>query len=205
MRRTRKRDDGRSSRIPGTRRPALRPAAYEENALIANTSNMPVAAREASIYTGITIAEYFRDMGYPSRLWPTRPRAGRKLSAKCPDALKKCPAKKDIRPTSVRASPRSTKERAARYASGKDGREGAVSVIGAVSPPGGDLSEPVTQNTPASRRSSGGSTRGSPTSATSRRSTGLTATRSTRRSSANTGTASTMESGASTARKRCRA
>ena len=55
----------------------------QRTVLIANTSNMPVAAREASIYTGITIAEYFRDMGYPLPSWPIRHRAGQKLSVKC--------------------------------------------------------------------------------------------------------------------------
>ena len=64
--------------------------------LIANTSDMPVAAREASIYTGITIAEYFRDMGYDSPSSPTPPPAGQRLCVRCPAVWKRCPVKKAI-------------------------------------------------------------------------------------------------------------
>ncbi|MEG1604342.1 MAG: V-type ATP synthase subunit A, partial [Cloacibacillus sp.] len=108
--------------------------------LIANTSNMPVAAREASIYTGITIAEYFRDMGYSVALMADS-------TSRWAEALREMSGRLEEMP-GEEGYPASFYERAGRaICFGKDGREGAVSVIGAVSPPGGDLSEPVTQNT----------------------------------------------------------
>ena len=85
----------------------------ERTVLIANTSDMPVAAREASVYTGITIAEYFRDMGYSVALMAdSTSRWVKALSVKCRADLRKCPAKKDIPHTSVQDSHSSTKERA---------------------------------------------------------------------------------------------
>ena len=66
--------------------------------LIANTSDMPVAAREASIYTGITIAEYFRDMGYKAAIIADSPPAGRRRSVRCPDGWRRCPVRRGIPP-----------------------------------------------------------------------------------------------------------
>ena len=115
--------------------------------LIANTSNMPVAAREASIYTGITIAEYFRDMGYSVALMADSTSRWAEALREMSGRLEEMPGEEGY-PASHGTRPASFDERAGRARCfGKDGREGAVSVIGAVSPPGGDLSEPVTQNT----------------------------------------------------------
>ena len=97
----------------------------ERTVLIANTSDMPVAAREASIYTGITIAEYFRDMGYSVALMADYPPAGPRLSVRCPDDWRRCPARKV---TLLILGPRLAQfyERAGHViCNGKDGREGA--------------------------------------------------------------------------------
>ncbi len=115
--------------------------------LIANTSDMPVAAREASIYTGITIAEYFRDMGYSvaviadsSSRWAE---ALREMSGR----LEEMPGEEGY-PAYLASRLAQFYERAGRTVClGSEGRQGAVAAIGAVSPPGGDLSEPVTQAT----------------------------------------------------------
>lgn len=115
--------------------------------LIANTSNMPVAAREASIYTGITIAEYFRDMGYSVALMADSTSRWAEALREMSGRLEEMPGEEGY-PAYLGTRLASFYERAGRAVClGKDGREGAVSVIGAVSPPGGDLSEPVTQNT----------------------------------------------------------
>ena len=115
--------------------------------LIANTSNMPVAAREASIYTGITIAEYFRDMGYSVALMADSTSRWAEALREMSGRLEEMPGEEGY-PAYLGTRLASFYERAGRVIClGKDGREGAVSVIGAVSPPGGDLSEPVTQNT----------------------------------------------------------
>ncbi|MDO4987914.1 MAG: V-type ATP synthase subunit A [Synergistes sp.] len=115
--------------------------------LIANTSNMPVAAREASIYTGITIAEYFRDMGYSVALMADSTSRWAEALREMSGRLEEMPGEEGY-PAYLGTRMASFYERAGRaICFGKDGREGAVSVIGAVSPPGGDLSEPVTQNT----------------------------------------------------------
>lgn len=115
--------------------------------LIANTSNMPVAAREASIYTGITIAEYFRDMGYSVALMADSTSRWAEALREMSGRLEEMPGEEGY-PAYLGTRMASFYERAGRAVClGKDGREGAVSVIGAVSPPGGDLSEPVTQNT----------------------------------------------------------
>ena len=115
--------------------------------LIANTSNMPVAAREASIYTGITIAEYFRDMGYSVALMADSTSRWAEALREMSGRLEEMPGEEGY-PAYLGTRLASFYERAGRATCfGKDGREGAVSVIGAVSPPGGDLSEPVTQNT----------------------------------------------------------
>lgn len=115
--------------------------------LIANTSNMPVAAREASIYTGITIAEYFRDMGYSVALMADSTSRWAEALREMSGRLEEMPGEEGY-PAYLGTRLASFYERAGRaICCGSDGREGAVSVIGAVSPPGGDLSEPVTQNT----------------------------------------------------------
>ncbi|MDR1650352.1 MAG: V-type ATP synthase subunit A [Synergistaceae bacterium] len=115
--------------------------------LIANTSNMPVAAREASIYTGITIAEYFRDMGYSVALMADSTSRWAEALREMSGRLEEMPGEEGY-PAYLGTRMASFYERAGRaICLGQDGREGAVSVIGAVSPPGGDLSEPVTQNT----------------------------------------------------------
>lgn len=115
--------------------------------LIANTSNMPVAAREASIYTGITIAEYFRDMGYSVALMADSTSRWAEALREMSGRLEEMPGEEGY-PAYLGTRLATFYERSGRaICCGKDGREGAISVIGAVSPPGGDLSEPVTQNT----------------------------------------------------------
>ena len=115
--------------------------------LIANTSNMPVAAREASIYTGITIAEYFRDMGYSVALMADSTSRWAEALREMSGRLEEMPGEEGY-PAYLGTRLASFYERAGRaICFGSDKREGAISVIGAVSPPGGDLSEPVTQNT----------------------------------------------------------
>lgn len=115
--------------------------------LIANTSNMPVAAREASVYTGITIAEYYRDMGYSVALMADSTSRWAEALREISGRLEEMPGEEGY-PAYLGTRLASFYERAGRaICLGKAGAEGAVSVIGAVSPPGGDLSEPVTQNT----------------------------------------------------------
>ncbi len=115
--------------------------------LIANTSDMPVAAREASIYTGITIAEYFRDMGYSVALMADSTSRWAEALREMSGRLEEMPGEEGY-PAYLGARLAQFYERAGRVISlGKDGREGALSVIGAVSPAGGDTSEPVTQAT----------------------------------------------------------
>ncbi|KRT36271.1 V-type ATP synthase subunit A [Acetomicrobium hydrogeniformans] len=115
--------------------------------LIANTSNMPVAAREASIYTAITIAEYYRDMGYSVALMADSTSRWAEALREISGRLEEMPGEEGY-PAYLGTRLASFYERAGRsICLGKDEREGAISVIGAVSPPGGDLSEPVSQNT----------------------------------------------------------
>ncbi|HCD71113.1 MAG TPA: V-type ATP synthase subunit A, partial [Thermovirga lienii] len=115
--------------------------------LIANTSNMPVAAREASIYTGITIAEYYRDMGYSVALMADSTSRWAEALREISGRLEEMPGEEGY-PAYLGTRLASFYERAGRaICLGKDGREGSISAIGAVSPPGGDLSEPVSQNT----------------------------------------------------------
>ena len=115
--------------------------------LIANTSNMPVAAREASIYTAITLAEYYRDMGYSVALMADSTSRWAEALREMSSRLEEMPGEEGY-PAYLGTRLASFYERAGRcIVKGKDGREGSISVIGAVSPPGGDLSEPVTQNT----------------------------------------------------------
>lgn len=119
----------------------------ERTVLIANTSDMPVAAREASIYTGITIAEYFRDMGYSVALMADSTSRWAEALREMSGRLEEMPGEEGY-PAYLGSRLAQFYERAGRVISlGTDGREGALSVIGAVSPPGGDISEPVSQAT----------------------------------------------------------
>ena len=119
----------------------------ERTVLIANTSDMPVAAREASIYTGITIAEYFRDMGYSVALMADSTSRWAEALREMSGRLEEMPGEEGY-PAYLGSRLAQFYERAGRVISlGADGREGALSVIGAVSPPGGDISEPVSQAT----------------------------------------------------------
>ena len=113
--------------------------------LIANTSNMPVAAREASVYTGITIAEYFRDMGYDVSLMADSTSRWAEAMREISSRLEEMPGEEGF-PAYLAGRLSEFYERACR-AKTLGGETGSISVIGAVSPPGGDLSEPVTQNT----------------------------------------------------------
>jgi len=115
--------------------------------LIANTSNMPVAAREASVYTGITIAEYFRDMGYSVSLMADSTSRWAEAMREISGRLEEMPGEEGY-PAYLGARIAAFYERAGRVVClGRDGREGALSAVGAVSPPGGDLSDPVVQAT----------------------------------------------------------
>ena len=119
----------------------------ERTVLIANTSDMPVAAREASIYTGITIAEYFRDMGYSVALMADSTSRWAEALREMSGRLEEMPGEEGY-PAYLGSRLAGFYERAGRVISlGSDNREGTLSVIGAVSPPGGDISEPVSQAT----------------------------------------------------------
>ncbi|WP_426349833.1 V-type ATP synthase subunit A [Alloiococcus sp. CFN-8] len=113
--------------------------------LIANTSNMPVAAREASIYTGITLAEYFRDMGYHVAIMADSTSRWAEALREISGRLEEMPAEEGY-PAYLPSRLAEFYERAG-YVENLNGTEGSVTVIGAVSPAGGDFSEPVTQNT----------------------------------------------------------
>jgi len=119
----------------------------ERTILIANTSNMPVAAREASVYTGVTIAEYYRDMGYNVALMADSTSRWAEAMREISGRLEEMPGEEGF-PAYLGTRIASFYERAGRIKClGSNNREATLSVIGAVSPPGGDLSEPVTQNT----------------------------------------------------------
>ncbi|THE65269.1 ATP synthase subunit A [Salinadaptatus halalkaliphilus] len=113
--------------------------------LIANTSNMPVAARESCIYTGITIAEYYRDMGYDVALMADSTSRWAEAMREISSRLEEMPGEEGY-PAYLAASLSEFYERAGKFQL-INGGEGSISVVGAVSPPGGDFSEPVTQNT----------------------------------------------------------
>lgn len=117
----------------------------ERTILIANTSDMPVAAREASIYTGITIAEYYRDMGYDVAIMADSTSRWAEALREISGRLEEMPAEEGF-PAYLATRLAEFYERAGRVRT-LSGKEGSVSVIGAVSPPGGDFSEPVTQHT----------------------------------------------------------
>src|SRR5215510_4336788 len=117
----------------------------ERTVLIANTSNMPVAAREASIYTGITIAEYYRDMGYSVALMADSTSRWAEALREVSGRLEEIPAEEGY-PAYLAGRLAEFYERAG-YVDNLNGSQGSVSIVGAVSPPGGDFSEPVTQHT----------------------------------------------------------
>ncbi len=131
--------------FPNLKDPKSGKPLLERTIIIANTSNMPVAAREASVYSGITIAEYFRDMGYAVALMADSTsrwaEAMREISAR----LEEMPGEEGY-PAYLATRLAQFYERAGRVKT-LGGKEGSISVIGAISPPGGDFSEPVTQNT----------------------------------------------------------
>jgi len=117
----------------------------ERTVLIANTSNMPVAAREASIYTGVTIAEYYRDMGYHVALMADSTSRWAEALREVSGRLEEMPAEEGY-PAYLANRLAEFYERAG-YVETQNGKFGSISIIGAVSPPGGDFSEPVTQHT----------------------------------------------------------
>ena len=125
---------------PRTGRPLM-----ERTVLIANTSNMPVAAREASIYTGITIAEYYRDMGYHVALMADSTSRWAEALREVSGRLEEMPAEEGY-PAYLAGRLAEFYERAG-FVDTLNGHQGSVSIVGAVSPPGGDFSEPVTQHT----------------------------------------------------------
>ena len=133
--------------FPELKDPKTGQSLMERTVLIANTSDMPVAAREASIYTGITIAEYFRDMGYSVALMADSTSRWAEALREMSGRLEEMPGEEGY-PAYLGSRLAQFYERAGHVVSlGSDNREGALSVIGAVSPPGGDISEPVSQAT----------------------------------------------------------
>ena len=131
--------------FPKLKDPRTGRSLMERTVLIANTSNMPVAAREASIYTGITLAEYYRDMGYDVAIMADSTSRWAEALREISGRLEEMPAEEGF-PSYLPSRLSEFYGRAGRIES-YNGSTGSVSVIGAVSPPGGDFSEPVTQNT----------------------------------------------------------
>lgn len=133
--------------FPELKDPKTGESLMKRTVLIANTSDMPVAAREASIYTGITIAEYFRDMGYNVALMADSTSRWAEALREMSGRLEEMPGEEGY-PAYLSSRLAQFYERAGKVISlGTNGREGTLTAIGAVSPPGGDLSEPVTQAT----------------------------------------------------------
>lgn len=133
--------------FPELKDPRTGESLMKRTVLIANTSDMPVAAREASIYTGITIAEYFRDMGYSVALMADSTSRWAEALREMSGRLEEMPGEEGY-PAYLASRLAQFYERAGRVvALGSEGREGALTAIGAVSPPGGDISEPVSQAT----------------------------------------------------------
>lgn len=133
--------------FPELKDPKTGQSLMQRTVLIANTSDMPVAAREASIYTGITIAEYFRDMGYSVALMADSTSRWAEALREMSGRLEEMPGEEGY-PAYLGSRLAQFYERAGRVITlGKEGREGSLSAIGAVSPPGGDISEPVSQAT----------------------------------------------------------
>lgn len=134
-------------KFPQLKDPKTGKSLMQRTILIANTSNMPVAAREASIYTGITLAEYYRDMGYDVALMADSTSRWAEALREMSGRLEEMPGEEGY-PAYLPSRLAEFYERAGKIIClGKDGRQGSLSTIGAVSPPGGDLSEPVTQAT----------------------------------------------------------
>ena len=131
--------------FPGLKDPRNGRSLMERTVLIANTSNMPVAAREASIYTGITLAEYYRDMGYDVAIMADSTSRWAEALREISGRLEEMPAEEGF-PAYLPSRLSEFYGRAGRIVSYNDAK-GSVSIIGAVSPQGGDFSEPVTQNT----------------------------------------------------------
>ena len=133
--------------FPELKDPRTGESLMQRTVLIANTSDMPVAAREASIYTGITMAEYFRDMGYSVALMADSTSRWAEALREMSGRLEEMPGEEGY-PAYLGSRLAQFYERAGRVISlGKEGREGQLSAIGAVAPPGGDISEPVSQAT----------------------------------------------------------
>lgn len=133
--------------FPELKDPKTGQSLMKRTVLIANTSNMPVAAREASIYTGITIAEYFRDMGYSVSIMADSTSRWAEALREMSGRLEEMPGDEGY-PAYLGSRLADYYERAGKVVClGNDGREGAITAIGAVSPPGGDISEPVSQST----------------------------------------------------------
>ncbi len=133
--------------FPELKDPRTGESLMKRTVLIANTSDMPVAAREASIYTGITIAEYFRDMGYSVALMADSTSRWAEALREMSGRLEEMPGEEGY-PAYLSSRLAQFYERAGKVVTiGSEGRKGALSAIGAVSPPGGDISEPVTQAT----------------------------------------------------------
>jgi V/A-type H+/Na+-transporting ATPase subunit A len=126
---------------PKTKKPLM-----NRTVLIANTSNMPVAAREASVYTGVTIAEYYRDMGYNVALMADSTSRWAEAMREISSRLEEMPGEEGY-PAYLSTRLAQFYERAGRVTPLGTNKEGSITIIGAVSPPGGDFSEPVTQNT----------------------------------------------------------
>ncbi|HHT48274.1 MAG TPA: V-type ATP synthase subunit A [Firmicutes bacterium] len=133
--------------FPELRDPRTGEDLMKRTVLVANTSDMPVAAREASIYTGITIAEYFRDMGYNVAIMADSTSRWAEALREISGRLEEMPGEEGY-PAYLGSRLAEFYERAGRTRClGAEGREGSITAVGAVSPPGGDLSEPVAQNT----------------------------------------------------------
>jgi V/A-type H+-transporting ATPase subunit A len=131
--------------FPELKNPKTGSPLMERTVLIANTSNMPVAAREASVYTGITMAEYYRDMGYGISLMADSTSRWAEAMREISSRLEEMPGEEGY-PAYLATKLSAFYERSGRVITMND-REGSISVIGAVSPPGADFSEPITQNT----------------------------------------------------------
>jgi V/A-type H+-transporting ATPase subunit A len=133
--------------FPELKDPKTGESLMKRTVLIANTSNMPVAAREASIYTGITIAEYFRDMGYSVSIMADSTSRWAEALREMSGRLEEMPGDEGY-PAYLGSRLADYYERAGKVVClGSDGRQGTITAIGAVSPPGGDISEPVSQST----------------------------------------------------------
>ncbi len=132
--------------FPGLIDPKSGKPLMNRTVLIANTSNMPVAAREASIYTGVTIAEYFRDMGYSVALMADSTSRWAEAMREISSRLEEMPGEEGY-PAYLSSRLAQFYERAGRVIPLGTKKEGSISIIGAISPPGGDISEPVSQST----------------------------------------------------------